>query len=66
MPTHAHTYNIYGDATPTQHSVAADNFKYAGWGTSYHDTYFESSTAGGSQAHNNIQPNIVMNYIISY
>ena len=66
MPTHAHTYYIYGDVNPTQHSVAVDNFKYSGWGTSYHDSYFESSTAGSSQAHNNLQPYIVMNYIISY
>lgn len=66
MPTHAHTYYIYGDVNPTQHSVAVDNFKYNGWGTSYHDSYFASSTAGSSQAHNNLQPYIVMNYIISY
>ena len=68
MPTHAHTYYIYGDVNPTQHSVAMDNFNRQAQnnGGIGGDAYVmtEVTELGGTTS--TLQPYIVMNYIISY
>ena len=53
MPSHSHVSWIHGNVNPTSHSVSKDYFTYAGWGSSYHDTW---ENTGGGQAHNNLQP----------
>ena len=56
MPSHKHVSWIHGNVNPTSHSESKDYFSYAGWGSSYHDTWENTDNTGGGQAHNNIQP----------
>lgn len=55
MPSHTHTFNggvlkaLAGDTGPTDE---------------YADTGGTTSSTGGGQAHNNVQPTIILNYII--
>lgn len=60
MPSHSHKLPIAGSAGDYQYLIAdyVNNLNRVLLG--------ETGTAGGGQAHNILQPYIVMNYIISY
>ena len=58
MPSHSHTYTIYGVADSITGQGAYQNYIYAsGAGTTNPST----SSKGGGQAHNNMQPYVVVN-----
>lgn len=59
MPSHNHTFNFRTSGTQ---ALSGDHGAYMLAGTN--DTAI--ANAGGGQAHNNLQPYVVMNYIISY
>lgn len=61
MPSHTHP--IYKVNLPTGTASYYDAFLY---GNNMSQGTKNSLSAGGDQAHNNLQPYIVMNYIISY
>lgn len=58
MPNHAHTQNLGGSLTNTN--------QIAGVGVIGLANTSATTSTGGSQPHNNIQPSITLNYIIKY
>jgi microcystin-dependent protein len=58
MPAHSHSFGI------GQHDAAIYNGNVNG-GDGTNQTTFNSSSVGGGGAHNNVQPTIVLNHIIS-
>ena len=61
MPSHRHSITGYVRTTYDENDIFSN---YSGLDTG-NNTYWSSYT-GGNQAHNNLQPYLVMNYIIKY
>ncbi len=79
MPSHTHIQNAHNHSTPMQmvswpqneNSTEHINGDWGGWGwprvyaiNSVNNTTATNQNAGGGQAHNNLQPYQVVNYII--
>lgn len=63
MPSHSHTTeSAFGGATS---GSRLNNANAAGGGTSSF-SYFATSSTGGGAAHNNMQPTLLLNYIIKF
>lgn len=60
IPPHAHSMNV--DVNTSYHTDASNIMKYAGWDNNFNEFGVEST--GGGQAHNNMPPYLVLNYII--
>lgn len=66
MPSHRHDgLNWYGSITTLNSGGTATKLS-AEWSGDSSANGFKTEYAGGGQAHNNLQPYIVLNYIISY
>jgi len=70
IPAHSHTLKAYSDgdggySTPTSHILAVISNGWAPAADADSSTA-PSNTTGGGAAHNNLQPYIVLNYIIKY
>ena len=63
LQQHYHTYVIPGNVNPTSHSYTSDSFQYYGWGSSFHDSFMDTQKAGTGNS-GNLQPYVVVNYII--
>jgi len=59
MPAHTHSISTYDDATSEQ---SGDGIRSTNDG--YNATTHNTNSTGGGSAHNNVQPTIVLNYII--
>lgn len=59
MPAHSHNFGAYG-----YNSGGAPQQVYRMWGSGYYTA--SVNNAGGGEAHNIIQPSLVVNYIIKY
>ena len=60
MPAHTHTYTTRTGDQGTDNAFNSETAANETTGT------FNTSSTGGSQAHNNLQPYIVLNYMIKY
>ena len=63
LQAHAHEFTVAGNVNPTSHSYSSDYFTYAGWGSSFHDSYYGTRSTGNGNS-GNLQPYVVVNYII--
>lgn len=72
MPSHSHSTNADGSTTARLVTVTGNNTASDGLDTTsgepdlYSNTTLSISYTGGGQAHNNMQPFIVFNYLIKY
>lgn len=67
MPSHKHTgISWYGSTALTLDTGTSGFLPQGTWGGGASTSNFQTGNTGGGQAHNNLQPYIVMNYIISY
>ena len=66
MPSHTHPLKTsYTSGSNTDNDKVMSASGSSGWNNNAHGEY-SIENAGGGQAHNNLQPYIVMNYIIKY